>query len=216
MTPAERTERRIGPAQFLEPPGRKDARPGDRDDAEAALRAARRMQKNTPWRAISGIPARAWMAGTSQDKPGQDERYWNQRRSSCPALCRASTGYRSNARRCRIHDFFRSLLDEIGTDFAVIYPTAGLGLPRSKDDETRRVVIHANNIVSVDYFRDFSDRMTPAAIIPMHTPEEAIADLEFVTGKHGAKVGMFGSNLPRPVPSAATEDAEPRLVLKYG
>ncbi|MGH6679628.1 MAG: hypothetical protein ACREDL_12040 [Bradyrhizobium sp.] len=32
-------------------------------------------------------------------------------------------------------------LDEIGTDFAVIYPTSGLGLPRIKDNETRRAVI---------------------------------------------------------------------------
>jgi hypothetical protein len=46
--------------------------------------------------------------------------------------------------------------------------TAGLGLPRIKDEETRRAVIRAYNIVSADYFRDFSDRMTP----PMHTPEE--------------------------------------------
>src|SRR6516162_4522062 len=68
-------------------------------------------------------------------------------------------------------------LDEIGTDFAVIYPTAGLGLPRIKDDATRRAVIRAYNIVSADYFRDFSDRMTPAAVIPMHTPEEAIEEL---------------------------------------
>src|SRR5205814_446487 len=29
-------------------------------------------------------------------------------------------------------------LDEIGLDFAVVYPTAGLRLPRIKDDETRR------------------------------------------------------------------------------
>src|SRR5882762_10018273 len=64
-------------------------------------------------------------------------------------------------------------LDEIGTDFAVIYPTAGLGLPRIQDDATRRAVIRAYNIVAADYFRDFSDRMTPAAVIPMHTPEEA-------------------------------------------
>src|SRR5690242_182023 len=55
-------------------------------------------------------------------------------------------------------------LDEIGTDFAVIYPTAGLRLPRIKDDATRRAVIRAYNIVSADYFRNFSDRMTPAAI----------------------------------------------------
>ena len=55
-------------------------------------------------------------------------------------------------------------LDEIGTDFAVIYPTAGLRLPRIKDDETRRAVIRAYNIVSADYFRGFEDRMTPAAM----------------------------------------------------
>ena len=91
-------------------------------------------------------------------------------------------------------------LDEIGSDFAVIYPTAGLRLPRIKDDETRRAVIRAYNIVSAEYFRDFSDRMTPAAIIPMHTPEEAIDELEFVTKQLGSKVGMFGSDLPRPVP----------------
>ena len=42
-------------------------------------------------------------------------------------------------------------------------------------------MIRAYNIVSADYFRAFSDRMTPAAIIPMHTPEEAIEELEFVT-----------------------------------
>jgi hypothetical protein len=31
-------------------------------------------------------------------------------------------------------------LGEIGTDFAAIYPTAGVGLPRIKDDETRHAV----------------------------------------------------------------------------
>jgi predicted TIM-barrel fold metal-dependent hydrolase len=88
-------------------------------------------------------------------------------------------------------------LDEIGSDFAVIYPTAGLRLPRIKDDETRRAVIRAYNIVSADYFRGLEDRMTPAAIIPMHTPDEAIAELEFVTRQLGSKVGMFGSNMGR-------------------
>ncbi|MBI3918214.1 MAG: amidohydrolase family protein [Betaproteobacteria bacterium] len=88
-------------------------------------------------------------------------------------------------------------LDEIGSDFAVIYPTAGLRLPRIKDDETRRAVIRAYNIVSAEYFRGLEDRMTPAAIIPMHTPEEAIAELEFVTKQLGSKVGMFGSGMAR-------------------
>src|SRR6202795_2297359 len=94
-------------------------------------------------------------------------------------------------------------LDEIGSDFAIIYPTAGLRLPRIVDDETRRAVIRAYNIVSAGYFKDLSDRMTPAAIIPMHTPEEAVAELDFVTQELGSKVGMFGSAMPRKVPSVA-------------
>lgn len=90
-------------------------------------------------------------------------------------------------------------LDEIGTDFAIVYPTAGLRLPRIKDDETRRAVIRAYNIVTAEYFRGLEDRLTPAAIIPMHTPEEAIDELEFVTKQLGLKAGMFGSNIARPV-----------------
>src|SRR5260370_28992156 len=78
------------------------------------------------------------------------------------------------------------------------------------DGEPRRAVVRGFNIVAADYFRDFSARMTPAAVIPMHTPEEAIEELEFVTKQLGSKVGMFGSNLPRPVPSAAAEDPESR------
>ncbi len=107
-------------------------------------------------------------------------------------------------------------LDEFGTDFAIIYPTAGLRLPRISDDETRRAVIRAYNIVSAEYFRDLSDRMTPAAIIPMHTPEEAIAELEFATKQLGSKVGMFGSTLPRRVLSVAANDPDTsRLAVAY-
>ena len=98
-------------------------------------------------------------------------------------------------------------MDEFGADFAIVYPTAGLRLPRIKDDATRRAVIRAYNIVSAEYFEKLSDRMTPAAIIPMHSPEEAIAELEFTTKQLGSKVGMFGSAFPRQV-DAVTKDPE--------
>ncbi len=111
-------------------------------------------------------------------------------------------------------------LDEIGTDFAIIYPTAGLRLPRIRDDATRRAVIHAYNIVSAGYFEKLGDRMTPAAIIPMHTPEEAIAELEFAVKQLGSKVGMFGSAMPRAVDSvvaagAADDPDANRLAVWY-
>ena len=100
-------------------------------------------------------------------------------------------------------------LDELGIDFGIIYPTAGLGIPRIPDDETRRAVIRGFNIVTAEYFRDLGDRLTPAAVIPMHTPEEAIAELEFVTKELGAKVGMFGSGIARRLKIA--ENVNPAL-----
>jgi len=99
-------------------------------------------------------------------------------------------------------------LDEIGLDFAVIYPTGGLRVPRVGDGETRRAACHAYNIVTAEYFRDFADRMTPAAIIPMHTPEEAIAELEFAVKQLGFKVAMFGSLMDRPVEAVGKLEGE--------
>ena len=61
-------------------------------------------------------------------------------------------------------------LDELGMDFAIVYPTAGLSIHRIPDDETRRAVVRGYNIVSADFFAKLSDRLTPAAVIPMHTP----------------------------------------------
>ena len=62
-------------------------------------------------------------------------------------------------------------LPEFGTDFAIIYPTAGLRLPRIADDATRRAVIRAHNVVTADYFRPLAD---PAAAALGHGhPERA-------------------------------------------
>jgi predicted TIM-barrel fold metal-dependent hydrolase len=107
-------------------------------------------------------------------------------------------------------------LDELGLDFVVVYPTAGLRLPRIEDDAARRAVIRAYNIVSADYFKGLGDRLTPAAIIPMHSPDEAIAELEFVTRELGSKVGMFGSNMGRRVRASAANDPDTaRLAAWY-
>src|SRR5258707_8598426 len=99
-------------------------------------------------------------------------------------------------------------LDEIGVDFGIVYPTAGLGIPRIADDETRRAVIRGVNIVTAEFFAKLSDRLTPAAVIPMHTPEEAIEELEYVTKQLGAKVCMFGSSIARPLPASKGVDPQ--------
>lgn len=89
-------------------------------------------------------------------------------------------------------------LDDLGIDFAILYPTAGLSLPRIDDVELRRATCRAFNIFTAEHFRGFGDRMTPAAVIPTHTPDEAIEELEYVTRELGLKVVMFGSMIQRP------------------
>ena len=51
-------------------------------------------------------------------------------------------------------------LDELGLDFAVLYPTTGLRVPRITDDTQRRAACRAFNVYTADCFRDFADRMT--------------------------------------------------------
>src|SRR5580692_2780477 len=50
-------------------------------------------------------------------------------------------------------------LDELGIDFGVIYPTAGLSVPRIADDATRRAVCRGFNLVTNEYFGKLSDRL---------------------------------------------------------
>jgi hypothetical protein len=92
-------------------------------------------------------------------------------------------------------------LDEFGMDFTVLYPTAGLGIPFHPDDETRRATCRAFNRFIAGFFGEFSDRMTPAAVIPMHTPEEACAELEYVVKELGLKVVMMASMVRRQIPA---------------
>ncbi len=138
------------------------------------------------------------------------------RQIAMPGFWTRQTGNTLDRATAMLPHLLYERLDEIGSDFAIVYPTAGLRLPRIVDDETRRAVIRAYNIVSAGYFKDLADRMTPAAIIPMHTPEEAIAELEFVTKELGSKVGMFGSAMPRKVPSVTVNDPDiNRLAVGY-
>jgi predicted TIM-barrel fold metal-dependent hydrolase len=98
-------------------------------------------------------------------------------------------------------------LDEFGMDFTVLYPTSGLGVPFHPDGETRRVTCRAFNRFIAEYFGEFSDRMTPAAVIPMHTPDEAIAELEYVVQQLGLKVVMMASMVRRPIAGTTPDGA---------
>ena len=99
-------------------------------------------------------------------------------------------------------------MDELGIDFGVIYPTGGaLFAPFLRDDEIRRAACRAFNMYTADQFKGLEDRLTPAAVVPMFTPEEAVEELEFIKSK-GFKVAMLSSLIRRQVPAVARKAPE--------
>jgi predicted TIM-barrel fold metal-dependent hydrolase len=98
-------------------------------------------------------------------------------------------------------------LDDLGIDYAVVYPTLALFVALIREDEMRRAVCRAFNMLSADLFGEFSDRLTPAAYIPMGKPEWAIEELEYSVRTLGLKAMMFESLMRRPV-RAAQKDGE--------
>jgi predicted TIM-barrel fold metal-dependent hydrolase len=106
-------------------------------------------------------------------------------------------------------------LDDLGIDFSVVYPTAGLSYHRMPDARLRRAICRAYNVFAADQFRGLEDRVIPAAIIPMYTPEEAIEELEFAVRQLGYKVAMVGGLMRRPVPALAEEHPEASRFVEW-
>lgn len=93
-----------------------------------------------------------------------------------------------------------SRMEELGFDFIVLYPSWGLTLLGTPDDKMRRAACNAYNTYIAEEFSKFSHRITPASIIPMNTPDEAIAELEHVAGL-GLKVVTLWSLIRREDPT---------------
>lgn len=95
----------------------------------------------------------------------------------------------------------RSRLDELGIDFAVVYTTLGLSFVSIGDEEMRRAIARALNRLNADTFRDHASRLTPVAIVPMGTPQEAIEELEYAVCTLGFKAAFLGGHFWRQLPN---------------
>lgn len=97
----------------------------------------------------------------------------------------------------RLPKLFYDRLDEIGLDFSIIYPTAGLSLEAERDPELRGAVIRAYNTMAMDMFKPYSDRMTPVAVVPRRTPQEGIDEVTYAVKELGFKVVMINGTVHR-------------------
>jgi predicted TIM-barrel fold metal-dependent hydrolase len=94
---------------------------------------------------------------------------------------------------------YHERLGEAGIDYAVLYPTMGIALLQLLDDEQRVTLCRLYNDFMAEQYRPYGDRFTVAALVPMNTPDEAIAALEHAKAL-GAKVGLIASHVHRPLP----------------
>jgi predicted TIM-barrel fold metal-dependent hydrolase len=107
-------------------------------------------------------------------------------------------------------------LEELGIDFTILYSSLGLGLVTLPDADTRLPAVRGLNAMLADLCKAHAYRLTPAAVIPMHTPEEAIAELCYVRRELGLRATMIPPAVARPL--AAYPDLFPRLAHpdRYG
>lgn len=93
-------------------------------------------------------------------------------------------------------------MDELGLDYALLFPTYGLTVTALPDDELRPALARAYNRYYAECYGEYRDRMEPVAAIPCFTPEEAIAELDHAVGELGLKAAMFSGVISRPMPGA--------------
>lgn len=103
---------------------------------------------------------------------------------------------------------YEQRLEEAGVDFCTLYSTYGFRLQVMPDDEVRAAACRALNMMNAEIFADVSYRMRPAALIPMHTPEEAVAELEFAVNTLGLKAAMTCNEVLRPHPEVMAKAPE--------
>jgi len=99
-------------------------------------------------------------------------------------------------------------LDELGIDFAVVYPTLALGFPSIQNDELRPAACRAINTYHAELYSEYRDRLIPVALIPMHNPREAVQELEHAVLELGLRAVMIASHVSRPIPVVAARHPE--------
>ena len=105
-------------------------------------------------------------------------------------------------------------LPELGIDFAVIYPSFGLTINTLLDDDLHRAAARAYNMMTAEMFKPYAARFAPVAVMPAHTPQQAIEELEYAVGTLGFKAIMLRGNQERPIPGAA-EGIDPQKAAWY-
>lgn len=96
-------------------------------------------------------------------------------------------------------------LGDLGIDFSIVYPSEGLFAPQIADTDLRLAACRAYNRFAADAFAPYGANLTPAAVIPCHTPDEAVTELRVAVRELGYKAVVLRSFVKRPATATAPE-----------
>lgn len=86
------------------------------------------------------------------------------------------------------------VLDREGIDASFLYPTLGLLIGGMKNEQLATACCRAYNRWLADYCSSYPARLFGVALIPMQSPDEAIAEIRFVTSDLGLRAGFVRPN----------------------
>lgn len=111
-------------------------------------------------------------------------------------------------------ELFAERQAEQGSDYSVLFPNNVLAPLGIRDKDARIAVSRAINHYHADLWRKYSDRLTPVAGIPLVTPEEGVAEVEFAVKTLGLKAINIAGSVSRPIKALADKyplDQHPEL-----
>ena len=101
-------------------------------------------------------------------------------------------------------------LEEVGVDFGVFYTTSAMGFLAIESDSLRQGLCAGWNAFLAAIESPYRDRIAVAGLIPMHTPEEAIAEM-----RHCHQLGLraiaFPEGVLRLIPTPDRTEPSPFL-----
>lgn len=116
----------------------------------------------------------------------------------------------------RLPGLLRDRMDDLGIDFAIVYPTLGLTIESIPDPELRQTVVRAYNTMTRDMFAPLRNRMTPVAVIPRFSPEEAIAEVKYAVRELGFKAVMINGTFLRTIPASKEKGGKAKYLETLG
>ncbi len=147
---------------------------------------------------------------------GGTDRTWHEQTPAERAATRTPRGpwWSAPARRsidlatALFPELLHQRLDQLGLDVSVVYPSLGLVFLHTDDARYRRGACRALNRANAETFAPLADRLVPVAAIPMHTPDEAVAELDYAVTVLGFKAVVCAGYVQRPFDALADRDPE--------